>query len=77
MADKVKDPAVKKKTAVIGNLMLDAVKPQYTKEQLKKMIGNEQAPGLLLLPGSRPVHFQYMLAYYVKTIEKSKNTFLR
>ncbi|HHT04737.1 MAG TPA: hypothetical protein GXZ97_00530 [Hydrogenispora sp.] len=72
MADKVKDPAVKKKTAVIGNLMLDAVKPQYTKEQLKKMIGNEQAPGLLLLPGSRPVHFQYMLAYYVKTIEKIK-----
>ncbi|HEY8391629.1 MAG TPA: hypothetical protein VIL83_02760 [Capillibacterium sp.] len=72
MADKIKDPAVKKKTAVIGNLMLDAVKPSYGKEQLKKMLGNEECPGLLLLPGSRPVHFQYMLAFYVKTIEKIK-----
>ncbi|NLM37567.1 MAG: hypothetical protein GX202_05505 [Firmicutes bacterium] len=72
MADKVMDPAVKKKTVVIGNLMLDAVKPEYSKEQMKKLMGNEEAPGLLLLPGSRPVHFQYMLAFYVKTIEKIK-----
>ncbi len=72
MADKVKDPAVKKKTVVIGNLMLDAIKLQYSKEQMKKMMGNEKAPGLLLLPGSRPAHFQYMLAFYVKTVEKIK-----
>lgn len=72
MADKVKDPAVKKKTAVIGNLMLDAVNPEYSKEQMKKLMGNEEAPGLLLLPGSRPVHFQYMLAFYMKTAEKIK-----
>lgn len=72
MAEKVKDPAVKKKTVVIGNLMVDAIKPQYTKEQMKKMMGNEQEPGLLVFPGSRPVHFQYMLAFYVKTIEKIK-----
>ena len=70
MADKIKKPTVKRKTEVIGNLMLDAVKPEYSKEQMKKLMGNEEAPGLLLLPGSRPVHFQYMLAFYIKTAEK-------
>ncbi|NLY91205.1 MAG: hypothetical protein GX081_06310 [Firmicutes bacterium] len=72
MADKVKKPAVKRKTQVIGNIMLDAVKPEYSKEEMKKLLGNEEAPGLLLLPGSRPAHFQYMLAFYVKTVEKIK-----
>jgi lipid-A-disaccharide synthase len=72
MVDKGKNPAVKKKTAVIGNIMLDAIKPEYSKEEMKRLMGNEQAPGLLLLPGSRPAHFQYMLAFYVKTVEKIK-----
>ena len=72
MAAKIKKTAVKRKTEVIGNLMLDAVKPQIAKERMQQIMGNETAPGLLLVPGSRPVHFQYMLAFYIKTVEKIK-----
>ena len=72
MAAKIKKPAVKRRIKVIGNLMLDAVRPQISKERMQEIMGNGTAPGLLLVPGSRPVHFQYMLAFYIKTVEKIK-----
>lgn len=72
MAEQIRKTTVRNKTVVIGNLMLDAVKPRYPREELKRVIGNEASPGVLLMPGSRPVHFQYMLAFFLKIAEKLK-----
>ena len=73
MAEQIKKTTIRNKTVVIGNLMLDAVKPRYPREKLKQVIGNETSPGILLMPGSRPVHFQYMLAFFLKIAEKLKD----
>ncbi len=73
MVEKIKNNLIKKKTRVIGNLMLDAVKPGFSKEKMKQILGNQGSPGLLLMPGSRPAHFHYMLVFFLKAAEKIKN----
>jgi lipid-A-disaccharide synthase len=73
MAEKIKKDSIKKKTRVIGNLMLDAVKPSFSKEKMKQVLGNQTSPGLLLMPGSRPAHFHYMLVFFLKAAEIIKS----
>ncbi|NLZ44770.1 MAG: hypothetical protein GX894_07920 [Clostridia bacterium] len=71
VADKLLTKGVaKEKIRLVGNLMLDAVTPRETKVAVRKRLGVEEgAPLLLLMPGSRPAHFEGMLPFFLRTAE--------
>lgn len=54
------------KLRVIGNLMLDAVKPELPPEEVRGALGIGQRPLLLLMPGSRPQHLEYMAPFLLQ-----------
>ena len=60
----------KEKIRVVGNLMLDAVASRETKAGMRRRLGmGEKSPLLLLMPGSRPAHFEGMLPFFLRTAE--------
>jgi lipid-A-disaccharide synthase len=60
----------KEKIRLVGNLMLDAVTSRETKAGMRRRLGvEEDAPLLLLMPGSRPAHFEGMLPFFLRTAE--------
>ncbi|NLY88784.1 MAG: hypothetical protein GX085_04100 [Firmicutes bacterium] len=71
VADKLLAKGVaKEKIRLVGNLMLDAVAPRETKTGTRRRLGvGEGSPLLLLMPGSRPAHFEGMLPFFLRTAE--------
>jgi hypothetical protein len=61
-----------KKVRTIGNLMLDAAVPQTAPEEVRKLLKIGARPLLLLLPGSRPMHFEYMVPFLIHVAEEAK-----
>lgn len=61
--------APESKLRIIGNLMLDAVKPTTTKEEVRRLLKINDRPLLLLMPGSRPAHLEYMAAFFLQVAE--------
>lgn len=55
--------------AVIGNLMVDAVRPEVGRDFVRERFGVGERPALLLMPGSRPAHFEYMFPFFLRTAE--------
>lgn len=71
MAKKVLSGGVpKSKVRIIGNLMLDAVRPVVTKEEVRKHLEISDRPLLLLMPGSRPAHLEYMAPFFLQVAEE-------
>lgn len=63
----------KEKIAVVGNLMLDGVEPQFSQEEDFKLWGLEATkPVLSLMPGSRPFQVKYMSPLFLKVAELVK-----
>ena len=60
------------KVRTIGNLMLDAAVPQTAPEEVRKLLKIGARPLLLLLPGSRPMHFEYMVPFLIQVAEEAK-----
>lgn len=58
------------KIRVVGNLMVDAVTLRTERDDLRRKLNIQEGPALLLMPGSRPGHFQYMLPFFIKAAEK-------
>lgn len=57
---------------VIGNLMLDAIQPRLTGEQVRELLGIGRRPLLLMMPGSRPAHFEYMVPFLLQIAESTQ-----
>jgi hypothetical protein len=51
---------------VIGNLMQDAIQPRITGDQVRQALGIGRRPLLLMMPGSRPAHFEYMVPFLLE-----------
>lgn len=51
---------------VTGNLMLDAVAGNRTREEIRRTMGLGDDPLLLLMPGSRPQHFRHMAPFFLQ-----------
>ncbi|MCL6592013.1 MAG: hypothetical protein K6U80_18955 [Firmicutes bacterium] len=60
------------KIRVIGNLMLDAAVSRTAPEETRKLLKIGARPLLLLLPGSRPAHFEYMVPFLIQVAEGVK-----
>jgi lipid-A-disaccharide synthase len=58
---------------VIGNLMLDAIQPRISGEMVREVLGIGQRPLLLMMPGSRPAHFEYMIPFLLEIVEHTQN----
>lgn len=71
VADKLLAKGIaKEKIRLVGNLMLDAVKPREKREETRRRFGvGEDSLLLLLMPGSRPAHFEGMLPFFLRTAE--------
>ncbi len=56
--------------AVVGNLMLDGVRPRFSREEFRNLwkIGS-QKPVISLMPGSRPDHVKYMAPFFLRVAE--------
>jgi lipid-A-disaccharide synthase len=59
---------------VIGNLMLDAIRPRMTGAQVRQALGIGARPLLLMMPGSRPAHFEYMIPFLLQVAEDARKT---
>lgn len=57
------------KVAVIGNLMLDAVRPARPPADVREELGVVGRDLVLLLPGSRPAEVEYMTPFLVRTAD--------
>lgn len=57
---------------VIGNLMLDAIQPRMTGDQVRQVLGIGRRPLLLMMPGSRPAHFEYMVPFLLQIAEHAQ-----
>jgi hypothetical protein len=57
---------------VIGNLMLDAIQPRMTGDQVRQALGIGRRPLLLMMPGSRPAHFEYMVPFLLQIAEHTQ-----
>ncbi|MCL6613972.1 MAG: hypothetical protein K6U03_05075 [Firmicutes bacterium] len=58
------------KIAIVGNLMVDAVRPESTRMETRGRLGVEDdRPLLLLMPGSRPAHVEYMVPFFLRVVE--------
>jgi lipid-A-disaccharide synthase len=60
------------KIQVIGNLMNDAIQSRQEKELFRSALKIGNQPLLLLLPGSRPAHLEYMTPFLLETAENLK-----
>ncbi|MFW6022931.1 MAG: hypothetical protein ACOCQW_05425 [Halanaerobiaceae bacterium] len=60
--------ADKNKVIVIGNLMLDAVEPGLSREELNEIITIDDYFTITLFPGSRPAEVDYMLPFFMESI---------
>lgn len=60
------------KLPLVGNLMIDAVQPTLSREQVRNQLNVADRPLLLLMPGSRPAHFEYMLPFLLDVFTKVK-----
>ncbi|HEX3047150.1 MAG TPA: hypothetical protein VHY08_20520, partial [Bacillota bacterium] len=60
------------KIQVIGNLMNDAIKPRLEKELFRNALKVGNQPLLMLMPGSRPAHLEYMTPFLLETAENLK-----
>src|SRR5690554_4765320 len=70
VADKLLAKGVpREKIRVTGNLMLDAVVPRESKAMTRRRLGVGKDPLLLLMPGSRPAHFEGMLPFFLRAAE--------
>ena len=63
-----------KKIRLVGNLMLDAVHPNSNKNELQEVLKLGERPLLLLMPGSRPSHFEYMVPFLLDVVMQVKDT---
>lgn len=77
VAERVEKKGVQpEQVEVVGDLMLDAVKPDRTREEMAKLIGvKENEEVLNLFPGSRPYEVEQSLPFFLKTallIKKEK-----
>jgi lipid-A-disaccharide synthase len=55
---------------VVGNLMLDAVQPQFSREEARNLWKlDPQEPVIGLMPGSRPAHVRYISPFFLKAAE--------
>lgn len=69
MARKLSSRGVpEEKIEIVGNLMLDAVKPESTREETRTRLRADGRPLLLLMPGSRPAHVEYMVPFYLRVV---------
>jgi lipid-A-disaccharide synthase len=57
------------KIKIIGNLMLDAVQTRMNGLQVRQALDIGERPLLLLMPGSRPAHFEYMAPFLLQVVE--------
>jgi lipid A disaccharide synthetase len=60
------------KVRVIGNLMSDAIIPRMKKESFRDALQIGKQPLLLLMPGSRPAHMEYMTPFLLNIAENLK-----
>lgn len=60
------------KISVIGNLMLDAIRPRISEEEVREILGIGRRPLLLMMPGSRPAHFEYMIPFLLQVAEDTQ-----
>lgn len=60
------------KLRLIGNLMLDAVQPALSKKEIREALNLGSRPLLLLMPGSRPAHFEYMVPFLLDVVAQTK-----
>ncbi|MDI3279744.1 MAG: hypothetical protein QJR13_00020 [Bacillota bacterium] len=54
---------------VIGNLIREAVQPTRPPGEVAQVLGLGPGPRLLILPGSRPVEFRYLAAFFVRVAQ--------
>ncbi|MGQ9778657.1 MAG: hypothetical protein ACUVRM_02100 [Bacillota bacterium] len=57
------------KIEIVGNLMLDAVRPESTRAEIRHRLGADGRPLLLLMPGSRPAHVEYMAPFFLRVAQ--------
>ncbi|MDI6869811.1 MAG: hypothetical protein QME79_00395 [Bacillota bacterium] len=57
------------KVVVVGNLMLDAVRPQRKPAAVREELGVAGRDLVLLLPGSRPAEVEFMTPLFARTAE--------
>lgn len=62
-----------RKIKIIGNLMLDAIQPRMSGTIVRQKLGIGERPLLLLMPGSRPAHFEYMVPFLLQVVEYIRN----
>lgn len=59
-----------RKLAMVGNLMVDAVRPTYDPNEVRARLGlSSEAPVVGLLPGSKPFKVKYITPLLLKAVE--------
>jgi len=69
----IKKGAPAEKVKLIGNLMLDAIEPEMSPEEVIKFLELKDELIITLFPGSRPAEVKYMLPFFLEAISDLLN----